>query len=147
MFWVCHVRGAEFERLKKLGFRCFSPMMDDYVFLEVSKENEQYLNRQEDLGIKFLKAKGKLTLIKEEELRGLQGSTVDRIVVGAEILVTEGYCEKLEGEVIEREGEKVKCKLKGYRRIFEVDLLVGEVVLKGREVLEKEPNVEENLTG
>jgi len=137
-FWTAHVRGADFVRLKKLGFRAFTPMMDDYVFLEVTEKNEQFLRKQDELGLKFLRNGRELRTVSEAELVPLGGSTMDRLVPGAEVLVAVGYCEKLEGKVVERNGDKVKCVLRGFKRTYEVELPVQQVVLKGQQVLEPE---------
>lgn len=133
-FWVASARGADFTRLKKLGFLIFYPAMDDYVFLEESDHNKKWLSRQEDLHVRFLRDRhGKSYQTVTEAELGKMGRTVENALVeGAEIEVVDGYCQYLDGVIRERVGQHVKCELRGFKKIFHVDLEVGQVVLRNR---------------
>ena len=68
-YWIAHVRGGEWPRLRREGFLVLYPSVDDYVFLEASKKNKKKLNRQTELGIYFLKdKKGVLSTVKKAEI-------------------------------------------------------------------------------
>lgn len=134
-YWLAHVRGADFAKLKKLGFTTFVPMMDDYVFLEVTEKNEAFLRKQDELGLKFLRTGKALQTVSEKDLAPMNGETTDKLLPGVEVLVAAGYCEKLQGRITARDGDKVKVQLDGFRRKYDVELPVQAVVLKGQQVL------------
>lgn len=128
-FYVGHVRGADFEQLRKLGFVVFHPTMDDYVFLEVAERNYSFLKRQSELGVSFLKSGSVYETVSREELESMANTTLDQIKVGSKIKVLQGFCENMEGEVKEVVGNKLKCVLKGYKREYEQSLLKTDVVI------------------
>lgn len=119
-FWCAHVRGPYFDRLRKLGFVVLYPAVDDYVFLEVSDENRKLVSRQQDLGIFFLKRGRRLQTISEAELENIQERTTEKLEIGAPIIVVGGYCEALEGKIMDENGQKVRCELQGYTRTYDV---------------------------
>lgn len=132
-YWVGHARGVDFEDLQRKGFLTFQPMMDDYVFLLVNEENKQWLSRQEELRIKFLRQGKDLTTVTESSLAGLFRSTTSKVQEGTEVTVVVGYCEGLSGVVMKRDGDQLVCDLVGYRRHFVVDIGLNQVVFKGQE--------------
>jgi len=129
-YLIAHVRGADFPILRRHGFITFFPELDDYVFLEDRPENQSLTRKQLELGIHFLTKNGEFLSVNEEELGKMRHSTTDRIDAGSEILVVEGYCAGLEGDVLSRTEEKLHCRLKGYNRTYDVSLDSLEVVLK-----------------
>lgn len=133
---VGHARGSDFKQLKSLGFVVFYPMMDDYVFLEVTPENKALVRRQSELGVLFLKERNKFVEVTEDELSVMKMETVGQIKVGVEIRVLGGYCENLEGVVEAMDGDTLQCCLKGFNRVYRVELAVTDVVLKGGTPLE-----------
>jgi len=139
-FYVAHVRGANFQRLREKGFVTYYPSMDDYVFLEKTPANEKLLRKQLELGVYFLKVKDKLTTINYTEMLRMFATTVAKIKVNAKILVVVGYGSNLEGTVLEVDGQRLRVELFGYRRNFEVWLDQLEVVEKTTEDLTKSPD-------
>lgn len=133
-YWTAISRGADFKELSAKGFRVFYPVLDDYVFLEVSDKNKVLLTKQDELRVKFLKdSKGKIMLVSEKDLGQMQATTQDPMVEGAEISVVDGYCSGLDGKVISREGSILECEVYGYKRVFSVALPAIQVVLRGIE--------------
>lgn len=134
-YYVAHARGVDFVDLQRKGFLTFHPMMDDYVFLKVSEDNKQWLSKQEELRVKFLRQGREYTTVTEASLEGLYRSTVSKVQEGSEVTVVVGYCEGLSGVVTKREGDQLVCDLVGYRRHFVVDVGLNQVVSKGIEVV------------
>lgn len=128
-YYVGHVRGADFEALRKAGFVVFHPTMDDYVFLEVVDRNLPLLRRQAELGVSFLKSGSKYETVSRQELEEMANTTLDQIKIGCKIKVLQGFCENMEGVVTTVDGDKLHCVLKGYKREYEQDLLKTDVVL------------------
>lgn len=124
-----HVRGADFEQLRKLGFVVFHPTMDDYVFLEVAEKFAPLLRKQSELGVSFLKNGNHYETVSRVELEVMAGMTFDQIRVGSKIKVLQGFCENMEGVVTEVEGNKLKCTLKGFKRVYEQELAKTDVVV------------------
>jgi len=131
-YWVAHTRGPNFQLLEKRGFVTFYPEIDDYVFLEATPKNEPLLKRQLELCVHFVKHKNEIVTITDEELNKMRTKSVDQIVKGAEIMALIGVCENLEGEVLERDGDKIFCRFRGFNRFYEREVTVTEVVLKGK---------------
>jgi len=119
-YWVAHVRGPYFERLRRLGFVVLYPAVDDYVFLEATDENRKIVSQQQDLGVFFLRAGRRMKIVSEEELDGIKQKTTERLEVGASVIVVAGYCEALEGEITDQNEKQVKCVLEGWNRQYEV---------------------------
>jgi len=119
-YWVAHVRGPYFERLRRLGFVVLYPAVDDYVFLEATDDNKKIVAQQQDLGVFFLRAGRKMKTVSEEELADIKQKTTERLEVGASIIVVAGYCEALEGEITDEGEQKVKCMLEGWNRQYHV---------------------------
>lgn len=130
-YWVAHSRGADFADLDKKGFLTFYPMMDDYVFLEVGEKNKKWLVKQEELRVRFVKRGKDFAEVSSKSLLGLYSSTTDRVSPGMTVTVVKGYCESLTGIVRGREGDLVKVDLKGYKRVYSVELPLKQVVLSG----------------
>jgi len=130
-YWVAHVRGPNYDLLRKRGFTVLYPDVDDYVFLEVNKPNEKLLKRQLELCVAFLKKHGKMQTITEAELRLMaKTTTLDILAENTPIEVINGYCENLEGRVLEIMGDQIKALLKGYNRSYEVVINRLDVVAK-----------------
>jgi len=129
-YWIAHVRGGDFAKLKKLGFVTFYPAMDDYVFLEETDDNRKFLRKQDELGIHFVKARGAYALASNKELEKMRSTTSARIEVGTEIIVVAGYASNLEGKVLEIDGDNVRCNLNGLTRQYELTLNVLDVAEK-----------------
>lgn len=133
LYWIAHVRGADFNRLEEEGFITLYPTMDDYVFLVETEENKKYVRRQSELGIFFLKSKKGLRKITQAELDVMKGQTRDKIEIGCEINIVSGYCAHLNGSVIGQEKGKIRCLLKGYNRSYDVWVEDADVVLRKEE--------------
>ena len=110
-FWIAHVRGPYFDRLRRHGFVVLYPEVDDYVFLEATPENRKLVTRQQELGVFFLRVGRRLQTVSEEELDSIRQRTVARLGVDTPIVVVGGYCEALEGTIVGEEGDKVECVL------------------------------------
>jgi len=122
-WYAAHVRGPNYDQLRKRGFLVLYPDVDDYVFLEVSKENDKLLKKQLELSIAFLKSRGRFQTISEAEvLRMTQKTPTDSLAEGTTIEVINGYCENMEGTVLEIIGSQIKAALKGYKRTYEVTI-------------------------
>jgi len=121
-YWIAHVRGPNYEILKKKGFLVLYPDVDDYVFLEVNDDNKKYLKKQLELSIAFLKNKSKLVTVKEAEVqRMIQATSREKILPGTAIKVISGYCENLDGVVIGVvDDNQVEALLEGYNRQYQV---------------------------
>lgn len=128
IYYVAHARGCNFEQLRKIGFTTFYPAMDDYVFLEVTPQNEKYLRKQSDLGIAYLKKKGVPVTITQKEVEAMAGQTVDKIGVGDGVLAVQGFAEHLSGTVEEVNGTKVRVVFKGYHQNYDVWVDVMDLV-------------------
>lgn len=129
-FFVAHARGCDFERLKRIGFVVFYPVLDDYVFLEDAPSNQKWLTKQAELGVSYLKKGNEYVRVTEEELVPLGLGTTERIKLGSEIRVLVGYCEGMEGMIEGIEGDKLKVRLKGWKRDYVAEVSITEVVLK-----------------
>jgi transcription antitermination factor NusG len=119
-FWLAHVRGPFYEKLRSLGFIVFYPAMDDYVFLEVADKNKPLLNRQTELCIHFLKKREKLLTISQAEVDQIRAGTAEHVKESSRVEVVSGYCAGLDGRIVEVEDEQCKCELKGYNRSYTV---------------------------
>jgi len=145
-FWVAHVRGADFDQLKKTGFLTFFPSLDDYVFLEVKEENQHLLRRQSELNIHFLKKGSDYTTVEETELDYMTQETKGKIIEGTDIQVVKGYCANLDGIVLEVEEELARCYLNGYNRKYKVELDISDIVAQ-TDLTMKAANAEKSTTG
>lgn len=143
-YWIAHVRGPNYEILKKKGFLVLYPDVDDYVFLEVNEKNKKYHKRQLELAIAFLKNKSKLLTVTEEEVqRMVEATSRETIAVGTPIKVISGYCESLDGVVTGIVNEsQVEAKLNGYNRQYEV--VVNKLDLVEDEECAPRANLEES---
>jgi len=119
-YWVCHVRGPNFEQLRRKGFVVLYPAMDDYVFLEASPANLPLLKRQTELGVSFLKHRNKLSTVTQEEIDRMTQVTTDLVMVGSKIEVISGFAENLNGVVLEIGEKELLCELDGYKRKYTV---------------------------
>lgn len=137
-YWVAHVRGPNFERLRRKGFVVLYPEVDDYVFLEAKPENRKLTVDQASLGVMFLRRNRKLVEVTQEELDQIQKKTTDLLGVGTEVLVIGGYCANLEGTITEEEDKQVRCTLKGYNR--EYDVWVDRLDVTRRELDKNTPH-------
>lgn len=109
-------------------------MLDDYVFLEATTKNEKFLRKQTELGISWVKKAGKPVLISQREMDRMTFDGVTQVKTGDEILVVQGFCSNLEGEIIEEDPDnptKIKVRLKGWKRIYEQWIDRMDVVPKG----------------
>lgn len=129
-YWIAHVRGPEFERLRRRGFVVLYPAVDDYVFLEAIPENRKLVTGQQDLGVFFLRSGRKLLTVSEDEINKIRQKTTDHLEVGAPIIVVGGYCEALEGKITGEDGEKVRCELDGWNRTYDVVLDRLEIAVR-----------------
>lgn len=127
-YWVAHARGCSFEQLRKLGFTTFYPAMDDYVFLKAIAQNEKFLRKQSELGIAYLKRRGQYVMIKQTEVEAMAGQTIDKVKVGDHVLAVQGFAERLTGEVLEVDGNRVRAKFKGYKQEYDVWVDIMDVV-------------------
>ena len=118
-YFVCHVRGPDFERLRRLGFLVLYPTLDDYVFLEAQPENLKHLKKQAEYGISFVKNRGALATVTQAEIDRMTAVTINLIELGTQVEVISGYCENLFGVVTELGEKEVRCELKGYERVFD----------------------------
>lgn len=135
-YWVALARGADFEDLKRRGFRVFYPVLDDYVFLEALDENKTLTSKSESLRVKFLRdGKGKILEVSGAELDRMRGCTEDNLVPGQDISVVEGFCNGLDGKILGRAGDDLKCEVYGFKRVFSQTLSVTQVVRRGQAVL------------
>ena len=128
-YMIAHLRGGDPIKLEKLGFTVFYPNLDDYVFLKDVPEHKKFLRKQSELGISFLKKAGKHQMVPASHLKGLESVTKDPLIPGSKIHVVEGYCSNMEGDLLERNGKDIKCKLYGYNSTYEVWLTTTQVVL------------------
>lgn len=122
-YWSAHARGCNFEQLRKLGFKTFYPLLDDYVFLEVAQQNEKFLRKQTELGISFLKKKGRPVEISQKEMDRMSFGGMVAVKVGDEVMIISGYGSNLEGTVVEEDLQntnKLKVRCLGYKRVYEV---------------------------
>jgi len=135
-YWIAHVRGPNYEVLKKKGFLVLYPDVDDYVFLEVNDSNKKYLKKQLELSIAFLKNKSKLVTVKEKEVqRMIDATSREKIEPGTLISVISGYCENLDGVVTRVVDEdEVEACLNGYNRQY-------DVVIKRLDVVEADAQI------
>lgn len=135
-YYVGLARGADFKDLKARGFTVFYPVLDDYVFLEVTDENKKLLTKQDELKVKFLRDQNSRTIqqVTEKELSAMVMTTQDILVEGQDISVVEGFGTGLEGKIFSRDGEALTCDLYGYKRVFRVVLTTIQVVKRGVEV-------------
>jgi len=140
-YWIAHVRGPNYEMLKKKGFLVLYPDVDDYVFLEVNDTNKKYLKKQLELSIAFLKNKSRLVTVKEEEVqRMIDATSREKIEPGTPISVISGYCENLEGIVTGVvDDDSVKACLNGYNRKY-------DVVVKRLDVVEADAQITQETT-
>lgn len=130
-YYVCHVRGAEYAKLKSLGFLVLYPMIDDYVFLEAIPENKKFLNKQTELGISFLKQREALVLVNKSEIDRMKETSKDSIREGAEIRVIGGYCANLEGRVLQiLESGNYLCELQGFKQTYQAEIDPLDLVYK-----------------
>lgn len=127
-YFVAHARGCNFAQLRKLGFTTFYPAMDDYVFLEALPRNDKFLRKQSELGISYLRQKGKLVTISQKEVEAMAGQTVDKIEVGKRALAVQGFAEHLSGEVLSVKGDKVQMRFDGYHQKYEVEVDIQDLV-------------------
>lgn len=128
-YYAAHVRGADFNRLRQKGFRVLYPALDDYVFLEVVDKNKSLLTQQSELGVAFLKDKKGYVTVSQAEVDRMMEKTAEDMTPGTLIKVIEGVGASLDGEVLEREGNKLRVKLQGYNREYDIWVDRLEVVL------------------
>lgn len=119
-YYIAHVRGPFWERLRSLGFLVLYPALDDYVFLEAKQTNEHLLRKQTDLAISFLKKAGKYQTVSAREISNMMKTTVGDLEVGANIVVVTGHAANLTGTVSEVEELRVRCELKGFNRTYDL---------------------------
>jgi hypothetical protein len=119
-FYLAHVRGPFYDKLRDLGFVVLYPALDDYVFLEDKPENEKLLRKQSELGIYFLRKRNKYQTVSEHEVARMLDTAVGPIEPETAITVVTGHCANLDGKVIEVDGQKVHCRLQGYNRTYDV---------------------------
>lgn len=129
-FWIGHARGCDFARLREKGFLTLYPTIDDYVFLEETDANQKFLGKQIELGLYFLKKKGKLITVSQEEIQRMTKTSTDKINLDSEILVVQGPGAGLDGIVSKIEGNKVTGLLNGYARKYELVMDLQDVVIK-----------------
>lgn len=130
-YYVAHVRGPNYEQLKRKGFTVLYPDVDDYVFLEVTPQNQKLLKKQQELSIFFLKNKREFRTVSEEELSRMKKVTsTDLLMENCGIEVINGYCENLTGTVVEIIGDKIRAKLQGYKRTYDVTIDRLDVIAK-----------------
>lgn len=133
-FYVAHVRGPDYRQLKKRGFLVLYPDVDDYVFLEATTENQKLLKKQLELGVAFLKRKGQFVTVSEDEVRRMTKETTEsNLGVGTEIEIISGYCENMDGTVLEVAGSEIRALLRGYRRVYDVTVNRLDVIAKQKE--------------
>lgn len=128
-YWVAHTRGPNFQLLEKRGFTTLFPAADDYVFLAVTEQNKPLLRRQTELNVSFLKNGNEFVTIDEQELMEMKTRSTDQIQPGKEVIALLGTCENLEGTVLNREGDLLHCRFRGFNRNYDVDVHRSEVVL------------------
>lgn len=129
-YWIAHARGPDFGRLRSLGFLVLYPALDDYVFLEATEKNKALTRKQSELCVHFLKKKNELITVDRQEIERMMSSSARGLEVGEEILVVEGVGSNLEGIVLGRNGSKLKVRLEGYRRQYEIEVDEMEAVRK-----------------
>jgi transcription antitermination factor NusG len=128
IYYVAQTGAPDFEELTRKGFITFYPTVDDYVFLEVTNRNEPLLRQEVRLDITFLRKDDMLVTVTDDELEPMRRSTVDQIMVGAQILVVRGYCEGLDGVVTEIKGQKCKVMLDGLYHEYAVEVALTDIV-------------------
>lgn len=126
-YWLAHVRGADYKKLRDKGFVVLYPTVDDYVFLAETEENKKLLRKQGELMVHFLRHAGKYVTITEKELDRMRSNQKMVPEVGDEIKVISGVAENLEGTVVEVNGTKLKANVRGFKRVFEMELDFMEV--------------------
>lgn len=119
-YWIAHVRGPFYDKLRNLGFKVFYPYMDDYVFLEIKDKNKPLLKKQMELCIYFLKKKEKLLVVSEAEVERMTQGAKEKQEESEEVEVISGYCSGLMGKILEREEKHCRCLLQGFNRTYDV---------------------------
>lgn len=129
-YWVCHIRGADFTDLKKLGFITLYPYCDDYAFLPVTDGNKKLLYNETHLKVLFLRCGGEIAIVTEEELQNFGNFTLSQIQVKAKIEVLEGPYSQMKGYIESISGNTYHCKIESYSdRFYDVDLERTQFVL------------------
>lgn len=144
LYYVALARGADFRVLKARGFTVFYPLLDDYVFLEVSDDNKKLLNKQEELCVKFLRDKsGKgIQTVTGKELNRMTQTTQKSLVPGQDITVVDGSFIGMDGKITSLEGDNITCKVVGYRKTYQVILTAVQIVKRGTELPSIEGEIE-----
>lgn len=123
--------------LRKRGFVLMWPEAKEYAFLMVSQENERWVRDQDDLGVIFLRdPAGNLQTTSREEVDVMLQEVTGKITTGAEVKVTDGPYQNLEGTVMGEVGGRLQVLVEGFNRRYEV-VLDRDQVLLVREVSQK----------
>lgn len=130
-FWIAHARGPNFSLLRDRGFVTFYPTMDDYVFLEVSEQNEKLLRKQSELCVAFVKdKKGKLQTVSQAELDRMRQKSTAGIEPGSMVLSVDGIASNLEGIVKAVKDNIVQVVFNGLSRVYDLEVDAQTLVLR-----------------
>lgn len=140
-YWVCHVRGAEFSTLTKLGFIHFYPTEDSYAYLQIATQNLKLLTTP---GLKFLSHKGTLVEISHQEIQKMRDATTGMLVAGVLVEGVTGTYAGLMGTVmhVSEKSAVVQWQLKTSTRVDEVSLSEIAMASKVEDKMEGIENVE-----
>lgn len=130
-YWVAMVAGADFDKLRDLGFFTLYPAVDDYVFLQAIDANTPLTSeaRAASLGLEFLRdSRERLQVVCAEEIRAMAVATVGQIEAGSRVEVVRGTGAGLEGEVLEIDEDRLRCRLEGRNQTFELEVSLQDVL-------------------
>ena len=130
LYWIAANKFSETTRLSQKGFRVFE-LMPDYVFLEASEENQEYLSKGQSLGIFWLMSGKKPVEVSEADIQQMIHTSEDSILPGVRIKVINGLWKNLSGVVLQVKDGIVEVHLGGVNRMYvanvrPIDLIVDK---------------------
>lgn len=124
------LRRDNYFELEKLGLFGFHPILEGYMFLEVTTKNLDIINKSRKLDITFLLQPNQINLktISQSELDSWKNYLYKQIEEGTKVLIKEGIYANLEGIVLSNDGSLIKVRLEGFTRGFIIEFKVEELI-------------------
>lgn len=140
LYWTAFVKAQDRRRLQEAGFRLIA-QLPDYAFLEARVDNQDKIMKETDLGVVFLRSRGVLEKVGQDELDRMDAEVSVLSKEGTKVKATTGIFEGMEGTVLKsnEEGDQILVEFKGRKRAYSEWMKKDEVVLS-KEVDEKTPS-------
>jgi hypothetical protein len=129
-YFVAHVRGADYQYLRQVGFVCWESTIDDYAFLPDTPEHRHLLKQELSLKVFFLKVDDQHATISEDEFQHFKAQAIGSLQPGTPIVVVNGPYANLHGVITAVNGDTYTCTLESYHKRYVVDLTIFDLVIK-----------------